>query len=133
VLFHYASKVGSCPNIHENPGAGITIAQTLPETRICSACARSGDFSGTDHFTPPQYYLYLQDTSLNVITTVLPLCLTLSLFTSAVIHRIFPTTLLSKEERTCRTVEQWAQSFVVSGFKPLDDGKEGLTLSSAYA
>jgi hypothetical protein len=27
----YASEVGSCPNIHENPGAEITIAQTLPE------------------------------------------------------------------------------------------------------
>ena len=30
-LTAYASEVGSCPNIHEIPGAGTTIAQTLPE------------------------------------------------------------------------------------------------------
>jgi hypothetical protein len=29
----YASEVGNCPNIHEFHGAGITIAQTLPETQ----------------------------------------------------------------------------------------------------
>jgi len=56
--YSLASKVGSYPNIHEIPGAGITIAQTLPEPQgYALHVPDQVNFSGADHFTPPQYSL----------------------------------------------------------------------------
>jgi len=57
--YHLVIPTGSYPNIHEILGAGITIAQTLSELQGYSACARSGNFSGADHFTLPHAYFKL--------------------------------------------------------------------------
>jgi hypothetical protein len=54
-------------------------------------------------------YLYSQNTTLNVVTTVMPTSITLSLIISALAHHIFPSHLASGE-KVFRIVDKWAEN-----------------------